>query len=515
MLASYDPERHYERIGEQTQYFLDDTVLEWVKNVKRTSHRATKHAGNPVLKRDRPWEVFPHFNTTVTMIREPDGTFRCWYLDVSTSDFEGGAAEHRMRPWISYAESSDGIRWEKPSLGAVVVDGQNTNRVAWDETFGTPVSFCVIRDEEDPDPGRRYKMAFLPEKENVNVPKRTTLSHSHALGLCMAYSHDGLNWSLEARNPVSTIWGSDVLTLLKDEALGRYVIYGRVHYAAETGNPDADQRFVRHYPSQPFGWIPKRAIYRIESEDLITWSDAVRVLAPGTLHNLDDQFYSLAPFRLGRYHCGLMPVFHTVDSTKDTELVYSHDGVDWRHSPHGPWVVPRGAGGSWDEFQIDTVIPPFRVGDRHYIFYGGADYHHDWYILGKSRGLDTPEAALTLDRLNGGLGLATMRLDGFVSLDAGLQEGVVCTRPQFSTGEKLIINARCAPGGYIDVAVLDPMENHWARYRRGDCDRFTGDDVNRVVSWNGVPAVNTVVGYTRFRFYMRKASLYSYRIADA
>ena len=131
MLASYDPERHYERIGEQTQYFLDDTVLEWVKNVKRTSHRATKHAGNPVLKRDRPWEVFPHFNTTVTMIREPDGTFRCWYLDVSTSDFEGGAAEHRMRPWISYAESSDGIRWEKPSLGAVVVDGQNTNRVAW------------------------------------------------------------------------------------------------------------------------------------------------------------------------------------------------------------------------------------------------------------------------------------------------------------------------------------------------------------------------------------------------
>ncbi len=99
-------------------------------------------------------------------------------------------------------------------------------------------------------------------------------------------------------------------------------------------------------------------------------------------------------------------------------------------------------------------------------------------------------------------------------LNAGLQEGIVCTRPQFSTGEKLIINARCDPGGYIDVEVLDPMENPWARHRREDCDRFTGDDVKHVVSWNGVPAVNTIVGYTRFRFYMRKASLYSYRIAD-
>ena len=64
------------------------------------------------------------------------------------------------------------------------------------------------------------------------------------------------------------------------------------------------------------------------------------------------------------------------------------------------------------------------------------------------------------------------------------------------------------------MEVLDPMENPWPRHRREDCDRFTGDDVKHVVSWNGVPAVNTIVGYTRFRFYMRKASLYSYRIAD-
>lgn len=514
MITTYDPAKHYERIGDQTQYFLDDTVVEWVKNITRTHHQPAKHEANPVLRRDQPWEVNPHFNTTVSMIQEPDGTFRCWYLDFTFMAFEGGGAEGQAHPKITYAESSDGVHWEKPALGAEVVNGNDTNRIPWDDTFGTPVALCVIRDDHDADAGRRYKMAFLPEKVNVNRPKKTTITHSHSLGLCLAYSPDGLNWTLEEQNPVSTIWGSDVLTMLWDEDLGKYVIYGRAHYAAETGNPDADQWFVKHYPSQPFGWIPKRAVYRIESEDLITWSDPVRVLAPGTGHNLDDAFYALAPFRMGRYHCGLMPVFHMVANTKDTELVYSHDGVDWNHYPHGPWVIPRGGEGSWDEFQMDTVIPPFRVGDRHFIFYGGADFHHDWHTVGKSQELDTPETELTIDELNEALGLATMRVDGFVSLDVGIREGIICTAPQFSTGEKLILNGRCEKNGYIDVEVVDAMENNWAGYRREDCDRFTGDDVNHVVSWNGNNAVNTIVGYTRFRFYMKNAELYSYRISD-
>ena len=270
------------------------------------------------------------------MIREPDGLFRCWYLDVTFRSSEGGGAEGQGRPKVCYAESADGNQWEKPALGAVKVDGADTNRIAWDETLGVPTAFCVIRDDHDADPTRRYKMAFLPEKYNINVPKRTTITHSHALGLCMAYSSDGLNWTLEPANPVSTIWGSDVLTMLWDEESERYVIYGRAHYAAETGNPEADQWFVRHYPAQPFGWIPKRAVYRIESDNLISWSEPVRVLVPGSHHNLDDQFYALAYFRMGRYRCGLLPVFHTVDNTKDSELVYSHDGIEWKHYSRGP-----------------------------------------------------------------------------------------------------------------------------------------------------------------------------------
>ena len=514
MFTRYDPEKHFELIGDQTQYFLDDTMLEWVKNIKRTHHIADKHEDNPVIHRDQPWEVWPHLNTTVTLIRDEDGRCRCYYLDFTNLSLEGGGANAVYDPRICYAESTDGLNWEKPGLGMVQVDGHDTNQLDWSTAPGQPVALSVIGDAADPDPERRYKMAYLPEARNINVPKRTTMGHPHSLGLCLAYSADGLHWRHDPANPVSRVWGSDVLHLAYDAERERYVLYGRIHYAAESGNPAGDQWFTRYYPAQPNGWIPKRAIYRMESTDLLEWTEPTRVLTPGAYHNLDDQFYSMAYFRLGRYHCALMPVFHTVDNTKDTELVYSHDGIEWHHFPGGPWVIPRGGEGAWDEFQVDTVIPPLKVGDRHWVFYAGADFHHDWPYVGKLQGLETPEADYSLDQINEGLGLATFRADGFVSLDAGLREGIVNTVPFFSAGEKLTINARCDENGYVEVEMVDVFDEPWEGFTRADCDRFTGDDTEHVVSWKGQSAVNMVPGYTRVRFYMKKAELYSFRVAD-
>ena len=53
-------------------------------------------------------------------------------------------------------------------------------------------------------------------------------------------------------------------------------------------------------------------------------------------------------------------------------------------------MIEREGDETWDAFQVDTVIPPVRVGDESYILYGGADFHHDWAFVGKAQGLDTP-----------------------------------------------------------------------------------------------------------------------------
>ncbi len=127
------------------------------------------------------------------------------------------------------------------------------------------------------------------------------MANADEVGLSLAHSGDGVNWTSHSDNPVELVWGSDVQMLSYNPKAERYVIYGHSHYTAESGNPRVDQWFSRYYPDQPYGWVPKRVVYRIESEDLVHWSEAKRVLAPGTFHNLDDQFYGLPTFEMGSH----------------------------------------------------------------------------------------------------------------------------------------------------------------------------------------------------------------------
>ena len=514
-MIGYDPDTHYARIGDTTQVFLDNSMVHWIKNIKRTHHKAVPHPSNPVIKRDKPWEEMPYFTTCYSVIRDENGSFKAWY-----SDFLVNPKHERPVPYVGpphwesrlcYATSQDGIHFEKPFLGQVEIDGQDTNVVLWNEHMEVGVAYSVIRDPVETDPARRFKMSYLPVKLSGNLPKRSTTS-ADEMGLAVAFSADGVSWDAYPGNPVETVWGSDVQNLMYDHDKERYVIYGRAHSAAGGGNPKSDGWFTRSYPDMPYGWIPKRSVYIIESEDMINWTPARRVLAPGPQHNLDDEFYGLAPFRLGDYHGGLLPVLHAVDNTMDPEFVFSKDGVNWTHTREAGPLIERKEG-AWDGVMITSAEPPIRVGDQLYIYYGGSPSHHDWWIVGKAQGLDTPEGEPGYN-VNHGMGLATLRADGFVSLDAGLREGVINTKPFFSTGAKLIVNAKCGPTGYVKAEIQDTSETSWEGFTVDDCDTFTGDDVNHVFSWNANTQVNMIPGYVRVSFILKDAALYSFRVAD-
>ena len=506
-MIGYDPDTHYGRIGETTQLFLDNSMVHWTKNIKRTHHKAVPHPGNPVIEQDKPWEEMPYFTTCYSVIRDDDGTFKCWYSDFLVNPKHDRPVPHVGPPYwdsrLLYATSQDGIHFEKPLLGQVKIDGQDTNVIRWNEDMDVGVAYSVIRDPVETDPTKIFKMTYLPIKFSGNLPKVSTAS-ADMMGLAVAFSADGVNWDPFPGNPVETVWGSDVQNLMYDHDKERYVIYGRAHSAGGGGNPKSDGWFARSFPEMPYGWVPKRSVYILESEDMIDWTPAKRVLAPGPHHNLDDEFYGLAPFRLGDYYGGLLPVLHAVDNTMDPEFVFSKDGVNWTHTREAGRVIDRKEG-AWDGLMITTAEPPIRVGDQLYIYYGGSPSHHDWWFVGKGQGLDTPEAKPGYN-VNHGMGLATLRADGFVSLDAGLREGVVNTKPFFSPGEKLMVNARCGPDGYVKAEIQDASETSW--------EGFTGDDVSHVFSWNGNTQVNMVPGYVRVSFVLKDAELYSFRVAD-
>ena len=116
-----------------------------------------------------------------------------------------------------------------------------------------------------------------------------------------------------------------------------------------------------------------------------------------------------------------------------------------------------------------------------------------------------------------------MRRDGFVSLDAGRErEGLIVTEPLVAAGDRLRINARCRPGGYLCVEVTDAQDRPLPGVTEADCDVFTGDELGHTVTWGGNPAVPHADGgipdprrpgapYRRLRFTLRNAELYSFQ----
>ena len=66
------------------------------------------------------------------------------------------------------------------------------------------------------------------------------------------------------------------------------------------------------------------------------------------------------------------------------------------------------------------------------------------------------------------LGLAKLRRDGYVSLDAHRErEGMLATQPFIAGGDRLIMNAACGPDGYIKVEAAGRLGKCSRRQRPG------------------------------------------------
>ena len=82
-------------------------------------------------------------------------------------------------------------------------------------------------------------------------------------------------------------------------------------------------------------------------------------------------------------------------------------------------------------------------------------------------------------------GLATMRLDGFVSVEAeGFMEGVLVTRPHHWHAKEVRVNVHSLHGG-LKVQLQDEMGHAFAGFGDEDCTSICADAINEVVKWRG------------------------------
>ena len=520
MYFSYSREHAFKEIDDSRQLFIDDDVIASVQNITRRRHSPRKHPANPLMRRDQPWEDTPYFRTSAfDVIRDPaDGLFKCWYEDVQNY--------FAIRPGIGltdarvcYAQSADGIHWEKPRLGIRAIDGMDTNVVLDLSPRGRARTQTIILDPAEEDPSRRYKMLYVQYERHDRPPAGLRAdAHSfpvqnlYGVGLCMQVSEDGVRWQPHPANPIIPYWAGDVEILTYDPIDRRYVLYGRARKWTSPPRAGFAAGDMPVWPDKPAGiWNTRRCVHRLESDDCLHWSEPVMAFEAGAGDNLDDGLYGFVPWRVDEMHLGLLNVFHQVDNVMEVYLHHGRDGRTWhRLQEHRP-LIPRGPE-PYDPLGAETPSTPIEVGDEVWIYYGGMNVHHDWWISGHAAGLDLPEVHdRELSRDGHHLCLATLRLDGWVSLTASVYTGIVETKPVFSMAPYLSINACCRPGGFVEVEVTDTAGQPLDGYERESCRRFTGDAVRHRVRWAERDAVNVEPRGIKLRFHLRDADLYGFR----
>ena len=145
-------------VGLRKQLLVDDHVIARRSGLTRFLNQARKeNDGRPVVSPDRPWEDKWHFGYYLTAYHV-DGKFRLWY--------DAWAAA------VGYAESADGLHWEKPALGvynfsperarAENFRGDPSEYSGTDNNIvlGNAGGFSIYLDLHETDSAHRFKAAF-------------------------------------------------------------------------------------------------------------------------------------------------------------------------------------------------------------------------------------------------------------------------------------------------------------------------------------------------------------------
>ena len=135
------------------------------------------------------------------------------------------------------------------------------------------------------------------------------------------------------------------------------------------------------------------------------------------------------------------------------------------------------------------------VGDQLYFYFSGREKDPD----------NWPGRAST--------GLATLRRDGFASMDAGPDPHTLTTRPVTFKGKHLFVNVDC-PEGELKAEVLDEEGNVIPGLSVGDCNAISLDQTLTAVTWKDSNNLSAIAGKpVRFRFLLKNGSLYAFLVS--
>ena len=498
------------------QLFVDDFLIART-SLTRTFHQATWHPASPVLEPNRPWETPPEGAKGVASAMpfsdgvwyDPqDKRYKMWYF----------AAWGR---YTCYAHSRDGIHWEKPELdvapGTNIVMDHTLTDLELDHTNGRD-SATVWLDHHAASPAERFKMMVRDQgagdhnifvsADGIHWGKPLVATGAAQDRSTLFYNPFRGVWGLSLRStfqyhPERRAWHNGLISPNGVDNPGPWIPVRIRRYAEGKDVVAAAGSWPR--PGQPKWWTSARG--REMAMMPTVWIAADRLDPPRPGSGVDAQLYNLDAVPYESLMVGLFAILRDNhppdrphDKINDLCAGFSRDGFHWDRPCREPILTVSEDLDAWNAANVQSVGGCFLVQeDELHIYTSGRGGFTD----------DNPRRCRT--------GLATMRRDGFASMDAGAGGGTLTTRPVLFRGKQLFVNLD-APQGRLLVEVLGADGQVIEPFTKHNCRALSRDGTRLAVRWKKQGTAETDLSAlagtpVRFRFFLEHGSLYAFWVS--
>ncbi len=428
-------------IGKKRECFFDNYLIDTMRTTAeaRIHHPVRREL---VFKHDAEWEGcgcdFQNF-----FYDEEYGKYRMYYLGWKLADDATGSDGIRA----CYAESVDGIHWERPNLGLVEYNGSKDNNILLNSQMHPRLDNFMVFKDTNPD---------CPKEERYKAILRMVLSGNPKEVLCdfclrCMTSEDGIHfnyaWTIHEHGAYDSL-----NVAFWDENAKLYRCYFRGNHKVGDKSIDVkmglEVRDIRYMESKDFKtWSQPKLLDFGDTEDIPLYTNVCQnyYRAPQYVIGFPTRYIERKAWtknydelcgkekrqkrmKGGEPRDGLVVTDCIFMASRDGESFTKYDEAFMRPGPEFPenWVYGdcypfRGI------IQTSSDIPGADPEISMFAFFNhwmGLDYATDVYRY-------------------------TIRCDGFVSRHAGAVEKMLVTKPFIYDGSDMYANISTSARGYI------------------------------------------------------------------
>ena len=456
------------QLGSKREIFVDSYLIDKLEGTRIALH--TPRNEGSVLNFDKAWEG--SFSGYCTIIKDGE-LFRAYYRGIPESGKDGNSREVTC-----YAESKDGIHWQKPILKLHNINGSFENNVILANEAPATHNFSPFLDTNpDVNPDQRYKALGGTDKK----------------GLIAYVSPDGIHWKK-----------------LQNEAVFKKGVFDSQNVAFWS---ESEAQYVCYFRTWSEGGFTEykgfRSVSRTTSRDFINWSEPVAMTFGDTpyehLYTQQTSSYFRAPHIYIAIGARFMPNRKVLTDEQAKKL--NVDPKYFNDCSDAILMSSRG-GNRYTRTFMESFIRP-GIGLQNWVS------RSNYPALNVVQTSPTEMSVFVNEdyaQPTAHLKRYSLRLDGFTSISAPYKGGEVITKLFTFSGKELEINYSTSAAGEIRVEIQDEHGKPIPGFTMQESQTVIGNEIMRTVSWNGKENVEALASKpVRLRMYMKDADLYSLR----